>query len=71
MPVGILPMVMNLSGAWAFGTFGFISLAMIPIPYIIFFFGARLRARSLSSKGGMSTVEAEMKARHEGEGVAA
>ena len=54
---------MNLTGAWALGTFGFISLAMIPIPFLLFFFGARLRARSPYSKGGMTTVEAEMKMR--------
>ena len=65
MPIGILPMLMNLTGAWALGTFGFISLAMIPIPYLFFFYGARLRAKSPYSSNGMSFVEAEMKARGE------
>ena len=64
-------MFMNLSGAWALATFGFISLAMIPFPFLIFFFGARLRERSPYSKGGMSVMEAEMQARHEMDSVSA
>ena len=65
VPIGILPMFMNLSGAWALGTLGFISLAMIPIPYVFFFYGAQLRAKSAFGGKGMSFVETEMAAREE------
>lgn len=39
-------MITNLTGAWAISTFGFISAALAPIPFIIFLFGGRLRAHS-------------------------
>ena len=39
-------MITNLTGGWTYSTFGFISAALIPIPYIVYRFGARLRAAS-------------------------
>jgi len=36
----------GLTGAWAVSTFGFISAALAPVPWILYLFGARLRARS-------------------------
>lgn len=39
-------MIDGLTGAWAVSTFGFISAALIPIPWILYLFGARLRASS-------------------------
>ena len=71
VPVGILPFFMSASGAWALGTFGFLSLAMVPVPFVLFVYGARLRARSPYSQGGMPTVEAEMTARQKTEGATA
>jgi MFS transporter, DHA1 family, multidrug resistance protein len=59
VPIFILDMFANLTGAWALSTFGFISAAMIPIPLALYKFGADLRARSKYS-GGMTTVEVEM-----------
>ena len=38
--------ITNLTGGWAFSTFGFISAALAPIPWILYLFGASLRARS-------------------------
>ena len=38
--------ITNLTGGWTYSTFGFISAALIPIPWIIYKFGARLRAAS-------------------------
>lgn len=37
---------MGLTGAWAYSTFGIISGVMIPLPFLLFKFGPRLRARS-------------------------
>lgn len=39
-------MITNLTGGWTYSTFGFISAGLIPIPWIIYKFGARLRAAS-------------------------
>ena len=39
-------MITNLTGGWAYSTFGFISAALIPVPWILYKFGARLRAAS-------------------------
>ena len=38
--------IASLTGGWTYSTFGFISAALIPIPWIIYRFGARLRATS-------------------------
>lgn len=37
---------MGLTGAWTYSTSGFISAAFATFPFIIFFFGAKLRAKS-------------------------
>lgn len=39
-------MIDGLTGAWAVSTFGFISAALIPIPFVMYKFGAQLRAHS-------------------------
>ena len=39
-------MITDLTGSWTYSTFGFISAALIPIPWILYQFGARLRAAS-------------------------
>jgi len=38
--------IMGLTGAWAYSTFGFIAAAMMLIPWMIFFFGSKLRTLS-------------------------
>lgn len=47
----IIPMIVNLTGAWAYSTFGFISAAMAPLPFLAFLFGEKLR---VNSKYGMA-----------------
>lgn len=39
-------MITGLTPAWALSTFGLIGAAMIPIPFLLFAFGAKLRLRS-------------------------
>ena len=46
IPLVIIQMIMGLTGGWAYSTFGFISAAMIPLPFFLFKFGPRLRERS-------------------------
>ncbi|KAK3614882.1 hypothetical protein LTR56_026948 [Elasticomyces elasticus] len=63
---GFLPMVIlyditALNPKWAFGIFGFISIAMWPIPFLLFRYGATWRAKSRYSK-----VPVDM---HDGEAV--
>jgi DHA1 family multidrug resistance protein-like MFS transporter len=43
IPLCILPMFKNLTGAWALSVFGFIGIALIPIPFVLFKFGSRWR----------------------------
>lgn len=37
---------MGLTGAWALSLFGFLSVALLPVPWILFKWGKGLRARS-------------------------
>ena len=49
-PLFINPMFHNLGIGWAASIFGFISIALIPIPYLFYVFGKRIRARGAWSK---------------------
>lgn len=42
----IIQMILGLTGAWTYSTFGFISAAMAPLPWLLFQLGPKLRARS-------------------------
>ena len=42
----MIAVITNLTGGWTYSTFGFISAALIPIPWILYRSGARLRAGS-------------------------
>ncbi|MCJ1369237.1 hypothetical protein MMC20_000447 [Loxospora ochrophaea] len=53
IPLVIVQMFTNLQGKWALAVFGFIYIAMIPIPFILYIFGPKLRARSKYSEGMM------------------
>ena len=57
-------MFMNLTGAWALSVFGFISAAMIPLPFLAYKFGPALRQKSRYSQGGMSFMEMEVMGRN-------
>lgn len=46
IPLGILQMFARLTGAWALSVFGFIGLLFMPIPFVLFFFGKKLRKSS-------------------------
>lgn len=46
MPLFITAMFHNITNQWGASTWGFISLAMIPIPFIFYFKGQAIRARS-------------------------
>lgn len=37
---------MNITGKWALSVFGFISIAFLPFPFLIFFIGKRSRTSS-------------------------
>lgn len=38
--------ITNLTGAWAYSVFGFISVPMLAVPFFLFKFGYRLRTAS-------------------------
>ena len=50
----IVRMILGLTGAWAYSTFGFISAAMVPLPWLLFQYGPTLRARSSYGAGAMA-----------------
>lgn len=62
VPIFILDMITNLGGAWTYSTFGILAAALSSFPFLLYKFGATLRARSTYSEGGMSVVESEMMA---------
>lgn len=49
-PLFISPMLHNMGIDWGISVFGFIAAAMIPIPYLFYIFGRRIRARGVWSK---------------------
>lgn len=49
-------MITNLSGAWAYSTFGFVSIPLLAVPFILFKFGAQLRAKSAYGHARTSMV---------------
>jgi DHA1 family multidrug resistance protein-like MFS transporter len=53
IPLGILQMFAKLTGAWALSVFGFIGFAFMPIPFVLFFFGKKLREKSRYSAMSM------------------
>ena len=59
---GLIPMVIfdftNLGGDWALSIFGFVTIPLMAIPFILFFFGPALRSRSRFSE--MSAEESQM-----------
>ncbi|KAK5732056.1 hypothetical protein LTR17_010892 [Elasticomyces elasticus] len=59
LPVVILYDITALTPKWAFGTFGFVSIAMWPIPFLLFRYGATWRAKSRYSKVSMAMHDGE------------
>ncbi|KAL1635899.1 hypothetical protein SLS58_010067 [Diplodia intermedia] len=49
-PLFITPMLHNLGVGWGISIFGFFAVALIPIPYLFFVFGKRIRARGKFSR---------------------
>ncbi|KAI0060497.1 MFS general substrate transporter [Artomyces pyxidatus] len=46
IPLFIVPMYHNLGNAWAASLLAFLSIAIFPIPYLFYFYGKGIRARS-------------------------
>ncbi|KAK3044167.1 hypothetical protein LTS18_002008, partial [Coniosporium uncinatum] len=49
-PLFINPMLHRLGVGWGISIFGFVAVALIPIPYLFFVYGKRIRARGFWSK---------------------
>lgn len=45
--------ITNITGGWAYSVFGFISIPMLPVPFILFKWGPQLRRRSRYGPGMM------------------
>jgi MFS transporter, DHA1 family, multidrug resistance protein len=57
IPLCILHMFARLTGAWALSVFGFIGFAFMPIPFVLFYFGKKLRENSRYSARPMMATE--------------
>lgn len=60
VPLVIVQMILGLTGAWAYSIFGFLAAAMVPLPWLLFRFGARLRANSKYGAGEMAVQSERM-----------
>jgi multidrug resistance protein len=49
-PLFMTPMLHNMGVGWGISVFAFVAVALIPIPYLFFVFGKRIRARGEWSK---------------------
>ena len=56
IPLIVIPSFMRATPKWTLGAFGFVILALSPVPYIMFFFGRRMREKS---RYNVATVEQE------------
>lgn len=54
LPLVIIKMIMNLTGAWTYSLFGFLAVVAIPMPFILYFLGPKWRASSRHSKATMA-----------------
>lgn len=45
LPLVIRPMFARLGNGWAYSVLGFFAVFMVPIPYVFYFFGAKIRTR--------------------------
>ena len=52
-PLLVPLMVDNLGFQWAMSLFGFVAVAMIPIPFLFYIFGKRIRAKGVWSRGSV------------------
>ncbi|KAK0316915.1 hypothetical protein LTR82_012057 [Friedmanniomyces endolithicus] len=57
MPMVILYDITALTPLWAFGVFGFISVAMWPIPFLLFRYGPTWRAQSRYTKVATNIID--------------
>ncbi|KAK1061963.1 hypothetical protein LTR74_010627 [Friedmanniomyces endolithicus] len=57
MPMVILYDITALTPLWAFGIFGFISVAMWPIPFLLFRYGPTWRAQSRYTKAATNIID--------------
>jgi MFS transporter, DHA1 family, multidrug resistance protein len=61
---GIIPLVviqsfMQATPKWTLGALGFVGFALIPVPYVLFFFGQRMRERSRYNAEGNGYDDAD------------
>jgi len=49
-PLFIGPMLRKMGTRWGVSVFGFVAVALVPIPYLFFVFGKRIRARGVWSR---------------------
>ena len=68
IPLLIVQAVTDLGGAWALSVFGFIGIAFLAFPVVIYVFGKRMMSKSRWSEGGLSWLGMEMEGKMNGDG---
>ena len=69
MPLVIIQMILGLTGGWAYSLFGFIAVAMVSLPWLLFKFGPTLRANSKYGPGAMAMQNNMMGHEMTGKGI--
>ncbi|MCJ1421858.1 hypothetical protein MMC32_008225 [Xylographa parallela] len=70
LPLVILQMFTNLTGAWALSLLGFLAAAMVPIPWVLYKWGAQLRAKSKHGHEKMGVKQmGRLTRERDGEGI--
>lgn len=55
----ILISITNIGGGWTYSIFGFIFVALLPWPFVLYFFGEKLRAKSRLNRMVAAQASAE------------
>jgi MFS transporter, DHA1 family, multidrug resistance protein len=56
IPLIVIQSFMQATPKWTLGAFGFVVFTLIPVPYVLFFFGHRMRERSRYNAGVMAMM---------------
>jgi MFS transporter, DHA1 family, multidrug resistance protein len=56
----ILISITNIGGNWTYSIFGFIFIAFLPWPFVLYFFGPKIRAKSRLSRNGSNFTPSDV-----------
>ncbi|KAF2429629.1 MFS general substrate transporter [Tothia fuscella] len=59
LPLGIVPLLSKLGVPWGISVFGFFAIALVPIPFLFFIFGKKIRAKGKWSRDSVEGLNKE------------